>query len=91
MLLLVLGLVGVTLALVRGSIFGPLQRRLALLRCARCSGWWVGLVGAAALERGAVSYDHAWRWVLVAGAVSLASTAADLVFAWIDSHTRGDP
>ena len=87
--MLVLGLVGVTLAIVRGSIFEPLRRWLALARCARCSGWWVGLVGAAAVERFGVSYERAAAWVLVAGAVSLTATAADVAIAFVDSHTKG--
>jgi hypothetical protein len=42
-------LIGLTLILVRGSIFGPLQRRWpAFFRCAQCAGMWVGMAAGAA-------------------------------------------
>jgi len=86
--MLLLGLVGLALVLVRGSILQPLQRRAAVLRCARCAGWWVGLIGGAIADSFQVLPAHVGTWLLSAGAVSVLATAADLLFAWIDSHTK---
>jgi hypothetical protein len=49
-------LVGVTLILVRGTIFRPLQRFWpALFQCSQCVGMWVGLTAGAS---GMVSLSH---------------------------------
>jgi len=41
-------LVGLTLILVRGTIFQPLQRRWpALFQCSQCTGMWVGMAAGA--------------------------------------------
>lgn len=72
-------LVGLTLILVRGTIFRSLQRRWpAFLQCSQCVGMWVGLAagagGVATLDRGRV-----WDAVLVGGATSVLAMATDAV------------
>lgn len=43
-----LALVGVTLIVVRGTIFRPLQRLYpALFQCSQCTGTWVGIAAGA--------------------------------------------
>ena len=72
-------LVGLTLILVRGTIFRPLQRLYPpLFRCSQCAGFWVG---AAAGARGLAAFGHGpvTDAVLAAGATSVLSLAADAV------------
>lgn len=69
-------LVGLTLILVRGTIFAPLQRRWELLRCSMCCGWWVGaLAGASGVA--AMGHGRALDALLVGGATSCLSLATD--------------
>ena len=73
-------LVGLTLILVRGTIFRPLQQRWPVFfQCSQCVGMWVGLAagaaGIASMDRGRV-LDA----VLVGAATSVLSMAADAVF-----------
>lgn len=42
-----IGLVGVTLIISRGTIFAWLQRRVAAVKCPQCVGMWVGIAGGA--------------------------------------------
>jgi hypothetical protein len=72
-------LIGLTLILVRGTIFRSLQRRWpAFFRCSQCVGMWVGLAagasGVASMGRGRV-VDA----VLVGTATSVLSLATDAV------------
>ena len=72
-------LIGLTLLLVRGTIFRPLQRRWpALFQCSQCVGMWVGLAvgasGIASMGRGRV-VDA----ILVGAATSVLSLGADAV------------
>ena len=72
-------LVGLTLLLVRGTIFRSLQRRWpALFQCSQCAGMWVGLAAGAG---GIVSAGHgrAVDAVLAGAATSVLSLAADAV------------
>jgi len=72
-------LIGLTLILVRGTIFRPLQRLWpALLECAQCSGAWIG---AAAGASGLVTMGHGLILdaVVVGGAISFLSLLADAV------------
>lgn len=81
--MLLLGLIGLTLVFVRGSLLERLRQRLPVLYCARCWGFWVGLGGGVAGD----PHVAAWlSWMAWAGAVSLGATAVDLVFAWIDAR-----
>ena len=91
MLLKVLGAVGVTNILVRGSVFAWLRRAWglgALLKCAMCTGWWVGV----ALELG-LRADERWtahsalELVVVGGVVSALATLLDFTLAYLDAHT----
>lgn len=78
-------LVGLTLILVRGTIFRPLQRRWpALMQCSQCAGMWVGLmagaVGIASIARGTDTIlCRVVDAVLVGGATSALSLGADAV------------
>ena len=94
MLLEVLGAVGVTNILVRGSVFAWLRRAPGLksmLGCAMCTGWWVG-VGLGLLE-GPPIFGH-WRGAQVlevlelGGGVSALATLLDFVLAYLDSNTE---
>ena len=74
-----IALVGLTLIVVRGTIFGPLQRLWpTLFKCAHCTGVWVG---AAAGASGVVSIGHGrvLDAILVGGATSFLSLLADAV------------
>ncbi len=91
MLLSLLGAAGLTLLLVRGSVFARLRRAWglrALLNCAMCTGWWVGCAVDVALE---YPFAHARDAVvgicLFAGAVSAIATLLDFTLACLDSHT----
>ena len=82
--MLLLGLVGLTLIFVRGSLLEPLRQRLPIFYCARCWGFWVGLGGGVASD----PHIGVWlSWIAWAGAVSLCATAADAAIAWVDAHT----
>jgi hypothetical protein len=86
-----LALAGLTLLVVRGSLFERPRAALpSFLGCAMCLGFWAGLTGAAVVDRGVYSYAAAVRWTLCAGLVSLVATTADFVLAWLDSHTSSN-
>ena len=91
MLLEVLGAVGVTNILVRGSVFAWLRRvhgLKSLLSCAMCTGWWVGWAVDVALEYPFSRVrDALVGIVLFAGAVSALATLLDFTLACLDSHT----
>jgi hypothetical protein len=72
-------LVGLTLLLVRGTIFRPVQRAWpALFQCSQCVGMWVGMAagagGVASMDRSRV-IDA----IAVGAATSVLSLAADAV------------
>jgi len=91
MLLEVLGAVGVTNILVRGSVFAWLRRQIgfrALLGCAMCTGWWIGvLAGAAELDVHQVVVRQVVGVIVIGGAVSALATLLDFTLAFLDSHT----
>jgi len=81
-------LVGLTLILVRGTIFRPLQRVWpALFRCSQCMGMWIGLAagagGIASVDHGhgvdAVLVGRIVDAVLVGAATSVLSIGTDAV------------
>lgn len=84
-----LGAAGVTLILVRGDVFAWLRRApglRALLNCAMCCGWWVGVVARAAMRHLAGDVvDQVVAVVLFAGAVSVVATLADFSIAALDA------
>lgn len=45
MVLLVLGLIGLTLIVSKGYLFEPLQNRSRFFACPMCLGAWVGMLG----------------------------------------------
>lgn len=79
-LLLMTGLTGLTLIIVRGAVFHDLRDWLLLLRpddlgylstCPQCMGFWMGWFG------GVVYADYFLTIPLYAGAVSLLAMLAD--------------
>jgi hypothetical protein len=77
------GYAGITLIIVRGTIFKRFRRFWpSLLECAQCTGWWVGvIIGALAGARGITG-------ILVAGGTSsLAALLADAILI----RLLGDP
>jgi len=82
-----IALVGLTLILVRGTIFRPIQKLWpALFQCAQCSGTWVG---AAAGAGGLVQTGHGriLSALVVGAATSFLSLLADAVML----RLLGDP
>ena len=79
MILHVLALVGMTLILVRGTIFGRLQRLYPpFFRCAQCTGFWVGAAaGAAGIVQ--MGQGRALDAILLGAATSFLSLASDAV------------
>jgi hypothetical protein len=74
-----LALVGVTLIIVRGTIFRPLQRiQPAFFGCSQCFGTWVG---AAAGAVGLISTGHGrvLDAILVGSATSVSAMFVDAV------------
>jgi len=72
-------LVGLTLILVRGTIFRPLQRRWpALFECSQCTGMWVG-AAAGASGFATMGSGRAVDAVLVGAATSVLAMATDAV------------
>ena len=78
-MLLLLGLTGLTLIIVRGTIFHGIRERLLMMRpkdvgylftCPQCMGFWIGLFGGAV-------YAGLLLAPILAGAVSLAAMMAD--------------
>lgn len=93
MLLHLLGAAGVTNILVRGGVFAWLRRvwglRL-LLKCAMCTGWWVGVVlGLVHVREFGSIASQIVEIVIVGGAVSALATLLDFTLAWLDSQTVG--
>lgn len=88
----ILGAVGVTNILVRGSVFAWLRRAPGLrllLGCAMCTGWWVGVAaGVARLDVHQAVVSQAAAVVELGGAVSSIATLLDFVLAYLDSHTE---
>jgi hypothetical protein len=78
-LLHVCALVGTTLIVVRGTVFGWLQRLYPpLFQCSQCTGFWVGVVaGASGVV--AVGHERPLDALVVGCATSFLSLAADSV------------
>jgi len=84
---LALALVGLTLIIVRGTIFRPIRRIWpALLECCQCTGMWVGMA-AGALGLSAEGGGGVVTVVLTGGATSLLAMMADAVLL----RLLGDP
>jgi hypothetical protein len=70
-------LIGLTLIVVRGTLFRPLQRLWpALFQCAQCTGTWIGMAAGAS---GVVSTGHGrvLDTAIVGAATSFLSLLAD--------------
>ena len=80
------GAVGTTLVIVRGALFAGLRKRLPMLGCAQCAGWWVGALAGLTLTHPIASvYETVANVLVFAGLVSALSVAADAATAWIDA------
>jgi hypothetical protein len=85
--LLAFALIGTTLIVVRGTVFGPLQRALpAFFHCAQCVGFWTG---AAAGGSGIIATGHGR--ILDALIVGAASSFASLLTDAVLLKLLGDP
>jgi hypothetical protein len=85
-----IGLVGVTLILVRGSIFARLRRSVPILGCAQCLGFWMGAVPSAYGRFGGPwtgwrnAIDILWNATIAGGVISLLSSLAEAILAALD-------
>ena len=85
--MLYLALIGWTLVVVRGSLWGLVRLRNlwpGLFKCATCLGVWCGGLGFYVLTGLTCSWRDAF---IAAGSVSVGATIVDFVLSWIDSHT----
>jgi hypothetical protein len=79
-------LIGLTLLIVRGTIFRPVRRLWpALFGCSQCTGTWVGMAAGAI---GVVSTSHGriLDTVIVGAATSFLSLLADAVLLNLLGH-----
>ena len=80
-------LIGLTLILVRGTIFDRLQRLYPpLFRCAQCTGMWVG-AGAGGLGIATLGQGRVFDATLVGAATSFLAMFADAILLTL----LGDP
>lgn len=80
-------LVGITLIIVRGTIFTGLRKLFPpLLDCTQCTGTWVG-IAAGASGVASMGYGRPLDALLVGGAVSVLALLADAVLVKL----LGDP
>lgn len=69
-----LGLVGITIIVVHGTLFRSFRSLLpSLLNCALCTGFWIGLLGAA------LAHPPSFAWVWTAGSVSVIAFLTSLL------------
>lgn len=75
-----IALIGVTLIIVRGTIFRGLQegRLSALFACSQCTGFWVG-VAAGATQLASMGHGAWVDAILIGATTSFLSMAADAV------------
>lgn len=85
-----IALIGLTLIVVRGTIFSPLQRLWpALFHCAQCFGMWVGI---AAGGYGIVAFGHGriLDGILLGAITSFLSLLADAVLLKLLGDPEGE-
>ena len=83
--LLISALVGATLLMVRGTVFAPMRRLWpALLECAQCSGFWVGVAASSVVTTG---HGRVLGALIVGAATSFLSLLVDAVLL----RLLGDP
>jgi hypothetical protein len=91
--LLAFALIGTTLIVVRGTVFGPLQRALpAFFQCSQCVGAWVGAVaGGTGLIQ--IGHGRILDAFIVGTAASFASMLADAILLKLlgDPNERQEP
>ena len=89
-IVLLLGLTGITLIVVRSEILSHVRGRLLAWRpkdlgylatCTHCMGFWIGLFGG-------LVYADLWSVPLYAGAVSLLAMLADQRLLWMLANGR---
>ncbi|KKM68451.1 hypothetical protein LCGC14_1460780 [marine sediment metagenome] len=76
-----IALIGLTLIIVRGTIFGPLQRLWpTFFQCGQCVGMWVGMA-AGASDIVTIGHGRVLDAIIVGGVTSILSllTAAVLL------------
>lgn len=86
-MIVLLGLIGVTLLIVRGTVFEQIRRVWpAMLGCAQCAGTWVGAAaGASGLVQ--VGHGRVFDAVVVGAATSFTAMLADAILLYL----LGDP
>lgn len=89
-----LGLIGVTLIVTRGSIFSRVRQFAKFLECPQCVGWHAGFwttvlsfpyTGDAAPWT--IIGERFWHAILVGGVVSLGSSLSETIMAALDEVT----
>lgn len=83
MTLALIGLVGITLIISRGTIFAWLQKRVPAFKCPQCVGMWVGIAAGA---YGVIQSGHG-RVIdafVVGGAVSFLAMLFGVILSVLD-------
>lgn len=86
-----IALVGLTLIIVRGTIFGWLQRLWpALFKCGQCTGMWVGMAAGAS---GVVPIGHGriLDAIILGAATSILSLLTDAILYKLLGDPEEDP
>jgi hypothetical protein len=88
--MLYVALIGLTLIIVRGTIFGWLQRLWpALFRCSQCTGMWVGMAaGASGVAQ--MGHGRVLDALIIGSATSFLSMLADAVLLKLLGDPEGD-
>lgn len=85
-----IALIGLTLIIVRGTVFGPLQRLWpTFFRCGQCVGMWVG-IGAGASGIVTIGHGRVLDAIIVGGATSILSLLTDAVLFKLDGPEEGE-
>lgn len=87
--LLLVAFVGMTIVLVRGSIFSPLRSKLSVLNCSLCTSVWVGGVG-----HGLLACQAGQKWFLIIESSLLFGSATAVLALLADAvllRLLGDP
>ncbi len=91
MLVIYLALIGLTLIIVRGTIFGPLQRPWpTFFRCGQCVGMWVGM-GAGASGIVTAGHGRVLDAIIVGGTTSILSLLTAAVLLKLEEDPEEDP
>ena len=88
MIITCIALIGLTLIIVRGTIFGWLQRLWpALFKCGQCTGMWVGMAAGAS---GVVPIGHGRiiDAIILGAATSILSLLTDAVLYKLEENAE---